>query len=163
MHRGDRFYSMLSENSTYEYQLRIIDAEIQAAERKHESGSRAREELDTEIRSIGAELTESHSAMRECRAKLTEDQNDSEDILQEIQRELKCHQAKEKQLMKDFERLCWQSQELMCSLGELNLTRTWGDLIVKRSRMQYQMRLDMQHNQGIIPGLLWHSNNYYRK
>ena len=144
---------MLSENSTYEHQLKIIDAEIQAAERKRESGSRAREELQAEIDSIRAELTEAYSAISECRAKLTAHHYDSEETLQEIQRELKCHQAKEKQLQTDLTRLCWQSQELMWSLGELNLIPTWSELTLKRSEIQYQMRLDKQHNQGIIPGM----------
>ncbi len=154
---------MLSENSTYEYQLKTIDAEIQAAERKQESGSRAKEELQAEIRSIRAKLTEAHSATSECCAKLTDHQNDSKETLQEIQRELKCHQAKETQLAKDLARLCRQSQELMWSLEELNLIPTWSKLIMKRSEIQNQMRLDQQQNQGTIPGMQLHSNIDCRK
>jgi hypothetical protein len=107
---------LLSDAPYYKYQLKIIHSKIQATERKHESGSRALEEVTTQILSTLHELKEGHTALWECRRKLTGSQNESKEILQEIRQELVCLEAKEIKSFCFIQTANWQRTGTSCAL-----------------------------------------------
>jgi chromosome segregation ATPase len=145
---------VLSEVSYYEHQLQILEVESQAAERRRESGFRARHEALDKVRSLHDEYTEISSMIKECYAKLEDSKNEPKAILQELRRELKCNQAKKKELAKDLDRHTKQASELMDR--NLSVVPTMIALHDKRVELTNQLRARVEYMssaEGIISGL----------
>jgi hypothetical protein len=92
------YHLVLSGVSYYEHELRYIDAVIKAAKRRQESESRASHEVVAQINSIRAELIEIDAVISECSAKQIDNWKGSKKANRDLQRELKCHYDREKQL-----------------------------------------------------------------
>ena len=145
---------MLSEVSYYEHQLQILEVEIEAAERRRESGSRARNEAVDKVLRIQDEYTEISSMIKICSARLDDSENEPRTTLQELRRVLKCNHAKKKQLGQDLDRYTKQANELLDR--NLSVVPTLSALHNKRSELKNQLRARLEYMsspEGMISGL----------
>jgi chromosome segregation ATPase len=133
----------MSEVSCYEHQLQILEVEIEAAERRRESGSRARHEALDKVLCIQDEYTEISSMIKECLARLADSKDETKMTLQALRRELKCNQAKKKQIQKDLDRYTKQANELVDR--NLSVVPTLSALHRKRSELKNQLRARLEY------------------
>ena len=140
MRRGT-YHFVLSGVSYYEQELSYIDAVIQAAKRRQESESRARQDVMDQINSIRAELIEIHSVIMECLAYQRDNRNYSKKAKLDLQRELKCHYDKEKQLLKDLDRQFNQANQLRMHKISSGFP-TLKVLYTKRDEIEKQLRVE---------------------
>jgi chromosome segregation ATPase len=147
------YHVLLSEVFFYEHQLQILGVEIQAAERRRESGARARHEALDKVLSIQDEYTEISSVIKVCSARLADSKNEPKTALQALRRELKCNHAKKKQLGQDLDRHTDQLKELLDSNC---VVPTLIALHKKRSDLKNQLRARLEYmssDEGMISGL----------
>lgn len=147
---GGTYQFVLSGVSYYEQELSYIDALIQAAKRRQESESRASHEVVAQINSIRAELIEIDSVISECSAKQIDNRNDSKKAKRDLQRELKCHHDKEKQLLKDLDRHFNQANKLSLHEGCSGFP-TLKELYTKRDEIDKLLRVESSA-EGLISG-----------
>ena len=141
---------VLSGVSYYEHELSFIDAVIKAAKRRQESESRASHEVVAQINSIRAELIEIDAVISECSSTHIDNRKDSKKAKRDLQRELKCHYDKEKQLMKDLNRHFNQANEL--DLHEIcSGFPTLKELYTKRGEIDKLLQLESSAD-GFISG-----------
>ncbi len=138
----------------YEQQLKIIHAEMQAAERRYRSVKTARDELVKEMSKIYAELKNIRDLVCKCRCKLRNDENNSAEDNEKLCQEFNSLSIKERQVFQSFEQICKECNMILHD--ETNAFPTWTDLKIKYSKAQEKLNacreLEAQSLQAAISG-----------
>ena len=95
--------TLFSDVSYYEQQLKNINSEIQAAERRKDSMRKATKENLSQMHSVHLELLKTKNIVDECYSKVKKARNDGKENIQELEQELEGHRGKETQLAQKLE------------------------------------------------------------